>query len=95
MQLSEKAAVALEAVRKNQEIPESHETRLSPSSHPDGNLAIRLDFVEEAQETDQVAERAGTEVFVDSTLAEPLSDAVMDVDETPDGLSFVFRTNPV
>lgn len=93
LQLSDEAALALQAVRRSEEIPESHETRLSPSSHPDGDLAIRLEFVEEAQDSDQIAEQDGTEVFVDSALAEPLADAVMDVEETPDGLSFVFRAH--
>lgn len=39
-----------------------------------------------------MAEQAGTEVYVDSELAEPLSDSVMDVQNTEDGLTFVFRT---
>ena len=94
LQVSDKAAVALEAVRRSEEVPESHGTRLSPARHESGDLAIRLEFVEEAQEGDQVAEQSGTEVFIDSELAEPLSDAVMDVEETGQGLAFVFRTQP-
>lgn len=92
MQLSEQAAMALEAIRRSQGVPESHETRLSPASNPGGELAIELAFVEEAEEGDQVAEHANTEVYVDSELAEPLSDAVMDVENREEGLTFVFRT---
>ncbi len=92
LQLSDQAAVALEAVRHSEGIPESHGTRLSPSRHPGGELAIRLEFVEEAEESDQVARQAGTEVYVDSELTEPLSNALMDVEETGEGLAFVFRT---
>ncbi|MGD2059982.1 MAG: hypothetical protein PVF87_03885 [Acidimicrobiia bacterium] len=91
LQVSQRAAVALEAVRSSEEVPESH-ARLSPSRHPGGDLAIRLEFVAQAEEGDQVAEQAGTEVYVDSDLAEPLSNAVMDVEETGEGLAFVFRT---
>lgn len=92
LQVSERAATALEAIRHSEEVPESHDTRLSPASHPGGELAIRLEFVEETQEGDQVAEQAGTEVYVDSELAEPLSGAVMDVEDTGEGLTFVFRS---
>lgn len=94
LQLSDKAAVALEAVRRSEEIPESHGTRLSPAQQPGGELAIRLDFVEETEDGDLVAEQAGTEVYVDSELAGPLDDALMDVEETGQGLAFVFRTRP-
>lgn len=86
--------MALEAVRHSEDIPESHGTRLSPARHESGDLAIRLEFVEETQEGDQIAEQAGTEVYIDSELAEPLSDALMDVEETGQGLAFVFRTQP-
>lgn len=92
LQLSEQAAVALEAIRRSQGIPESHGTRLSPATNPGGELAIELAFVEEAEEGDQVAEHANTEVYVDPELAEPLSDAVMDVENREEGLTFVFRT---
>lgn len=94
MQVSEQAAMALEAIRRSEEIPESHGTRLSPAGAPGGDMAIRLEFVAETQEGDQVAEQSGTEVYVDSVLAEPLSGAVMDVQDTEEGLAFVFRTLP-
>lgn len=92
LQVSEQAAMALEAIRRSEEVPASHDTRLSPANDPSGDLAIRLEFVEEAQEEDQVAEQAGTEVYVDPQLAEPLSEAVMDVHDTDEGLAFVFRS---
>jgi Fe-S cluster assembly iron-binding protein IscA len=92
LQVSEKAAVALETIRRSEGIPESHGTRLAATRDQSGDLAISLHFVEEAEEGDQVAEQAGTEVYVDSELAEPLSDSVMDVQNTEQGLTFVFRT---
>lgn len=92
LQVSEKAAVALEAIRRNEEIPESHGARLGAARDQSGDLAIRLHFVEEAEEGDQVAEQAGTEVYIDPELAEPLSGTVMDVQNTEEGLTFVFRT---
>ena len=91
LQVSEKAAMALEAIRRSEEVPESHGTRLSPASQPGGDLAIRLEFVEEVPEDDQVAEQGDTEVHVAPALVDPLSEAIMDVEDTEDGLSFVFR----
>ena len=93
LQVSEKAAMALEAIRRSEEIPDSHDTRLSQASHPDGEIAIRLDFVEDVEEGDHLAEQGGTEVYVDPALVEPLSGAVMDVEDTEEGLSFVFRSH--
>lgn len=94
LQVSEKAAVALEAIRRSEGVPESHGTRLSAARQPSGDLAIQLQFVEEAEDGDEIAEQDGTEVFVDSELAEPLSDTVMDVQNTEEGMTFVFRSGP-
>ncbi len=92
LQVSEKAAMALEAIRRSEEIPESHGTRLSQASQPSGDLAIRLEFVEDVSEEDQVAEQGDTEVHVAPALVEPLSEAVMDVEDSDEGLTFVFRS---
>lgn len=91
LQVSEKAAMALEAIRRSEEVPESHGTRLSPATQPGGDLAIRLEFVEEVSDDDRVAEQGDTEVHVAPALVDPLADAIMDVEDTEDGLTFVFR----
>lgn len=92
LQVSEKAAMALEAIRRSEEIPETHGTRLSKASQPSGDLAIRLEFVENVSDEDQVAAQGGTEVHVAPALVEPLAEAVMDVEDTEEGLTFVFRS---
>lgn len=92
LQVSEKAAMALEAIRRSEEIPESHGTRLSEATQPGGDLAIRLEFVEDVPRDDEVAEQGDTEVYVAPALVEPLAEAVMDVEDTEEGLSFVFRS---
>lgn len=91
MKLTENAAAALENIRESQRIPEDHSSRLTADQQPTG-LAVRLEFVEEVEENDQVAEQAGTEIHVDSRLAEPLADTTMDVEDSGEGLTFVFRT---
>lgn len=91
LQVSEKAATALEAIRRSEDIPESHGTRLSPAPQPSGDLAIRLEFVEDIPQDDQIAEQGDTEVFVAPALVEPLAEAIMDVEDTEEGLTFIFR----
>lgn len=95
MQLSENAAMALEAIRENEGIPEDHDTRLAADQQDSGDLAVRLEFVEETQEDDEIAAQAGTEVYLDSKLSQPLSDTTMDVQQTDEGLAFVFRSASV
>ena len=92
LKLSEKAAAALENIRQSQGIPEAHSTRLTADHQSTGDLALRLEFVEQIPEDDQVAERAGTEVYIDPEIAEPLGDTVMDVQDGDQGLAFVFRS---
>lgn len=94
MQLSENAAMALRAIRENEGIPEEHDTRLAADQQDSGDLAVRLEFVEETHEDDGMAEQAGTEVYLDPKLAQPLADTTMDVQQTEEGLAFVFRSAP-
>ena len=92
MELSENAAAALENLRESQGVPEDQGTRLTAERAQEGNLALRLEFVEDIPDTDQVIEQAGTEVHLDAKVAGPLEDAVMDVQDTEEGLAFVFRS---
>jgi Fe-S cluster assembly iron-binding protein IscA len=95
MELSENAAAALENLRESQGVPEDQGTRLTTERAQEGSLALRLEFVEDIPDTDQVIEQAGTEVHLDARVAGPLEDAVMDVQDTEEGLAFVFRSqNP-
>lgn len=91
LQLSDNAAAALESIRQNQEIPEDHGTRLTGEREPTGDLALRLEFVENAPGDHEVTEQAGTEVYVDPAIAEPLAEVVLDVQDSDEGLAFVFR----
>ena len=93
MQLSENAAMALNAIRENEGIPEDHDTRLAADQQESGDLAVRLEFVEEIREDDAMAEQSGTEVYLDSKLVQPLADTTMDVQQTDEGLAFVFRSD--
>ncbi|HJR91506.1 MAG TPA: hypothetical protein VJ938_03620 [Acidimicrobiia bacterium] len=90
LKLSDNAAAALENLRQAEGIPESHDARLTGGAQPSGDIVVRLEFVENRDQEDAVAEQAGTEILVDPELAEPLSDVVLDVEDTGEGLSFIF-----
>jgi Fe-S cluster assembly iron-binding protein IscA len=92
LQLSENAAAALENLRESQGIPEGQETRLTAESSDAGGLALRLEFVEEVPETDEIVEQAGTEIHLDQTVVQPLENTIMDVRDTDEGLAFVFKS---
>jgi len=90
LKLSDNAAAALEELRQAEGIPESHDARLTGGPRPDGDIVVRLEFVESRSDADQVTTQAGTDVLVDPLLAEPLSDVILDVDNTGEAVSFVF-----
>jgi Fe-S cluster assembly iron-binding protein IscA len=91
MELSENAAAALENLRESQGVPDDRGTRITAEQAQEGGLALRLEFVEEIPESDQVIEQAGTEVHLDEKVVGPLENVVMDVRDTDEGLAFVFR----
>lgn len=95
LQLSENAAAALETIRVSEGIPESHDTRLTAERGPNGDLAVRLEFVENALPEDGMAEQSGTQVYVDPVIVDALSESVMDVHDGGEGLAFVFRPQVV
>lgn len=91
LRLSENAAAVLENVRAAEGVPESYGVRLSGGQEPDGSIMISLAFIESPEEADQVTEQSGTDVYVAAEVAEPLSTAVMDVQDGDAGPQLVFR----
>lgn len=92
LQLSDNAAAALESIRESQGIPDEQGTRLTADESPNGGMTLRLEFVEEVPESDELVEQAGTEIHLDQRVVEPLSDTIMDVRSTEGGLAFVFES---
>jgi Fe-S cluster assembly iron-binding protein IscA len=91
LELSPRAAAALENLRETEGIPADHGIRLTGQPQPTGDLAVHLEFVESVPENDQLVEQSGTQVHIDPQIAEPLSDVVMDVQPSEQGAAFVFR----
>lgn len=92
LKLSENAAAALENIRESQGIPEEADTRLTADEGESGGLALKLEFVDEVPETDEVVEQSGTEVHLDQRVVQPLENTVMDVRDGEEGLAFVFKS---
>lgn len=92
MKLSENAAAALENIRQSEGIPADAGTRLTADQEESGGLALRLEFVDEVPETDEVVEQSGTEIHLDSRVVQPLENTMMDVRDSEEGLAFVFRS---
>lgn len=91
VQLTENAAAALENLREAQGIPDGRENRLTAEQGPTGGLALRLEFVEDVSDDHEVVEKAGTEIYLDPVVVTPLENTMMDVEDTEEGLSFIFR----
>lgn len=94
MELTENAAAALENIRESQGVPEESGTRITAEKDASGSLALRLEFVDEVSADDRLVEQAGTEVYLDPVVVEPLENTIMDVQDQGDGLAFVFRGQP-
>lgn len=92
LKLSENAAAALENIRESQGIPEEAGTRLTAEEAESGGLALKLEFVDEVPETDEIVEQAGTEIHLDPKVVQPLENTVMDVRDSEEGLAFVFKS---
>lgn len=78
LQLTRTAAMALDEVRRQQQIPADYGVRLSGSPTPEGELGLQITFAEAPADTDEVDEQFGTKVFVAQEVVEPLSDVVLD-----------------
>jgi Fe-S cluster assembly iron-binding protein IscA len=91
LQVSPNAVSLLEEARDAQDIPESFGIRVFGESDPTGQVAISVGFTEEPQDGDEVTEQSGTEIYVSPELAEPLSDSVLDLEDTPEGARLVIK----
>ncbi len=92
LQLSDNAAAALENIRESQGIPDEQGTRLTADEGPDGTMSLRLEFVEDVPEGDEIVEQSGTEIHLDPRVVQPLADTIMDVRDSEGGLTFVFES---
>ena len=85
LQVSDSAVAVLEEARTAQDLPDTLGIRISGQATQAGEIEVLLGFSEEPSENDEVTEQAGTRIFVAQEIAEPLSDAMLDIEDTPSG----------
>lgn len=83
LQCTQAAATTLREVRQTQGLPESYGIRVFGASGPEGEVGLGIGFAEQPAEGDQVAESAGTKLFVAPEVADDLSEMALDVVPTP------------
>lgn len=91
LELTSSAAATLAGARSQIGLPDHFGVRIFRGATPDARSAFELDFVEEPQEGDQVGEMQDTRFFVAPEVAEPLTGAVLDTEETEQGRQLVLR----
>ncbi|MGZ4113885.1 MAG: hypothetical protein ACXVQT_02260 [Actinomycetota bacterium] len=91
VQVSDTAATAFRAFLANEEGATVIRLELAPMPGDDTMAAIRFAAVEAPAEGDIQADAPGVEIFISPELNEPLSDAVIDAQATPDGTELVIR----
>lgn len=90
LQVTDSALEILKEAREEGEAPEEAGVRLRSVLTEQGDT-IRVDFVDEPQQGDQVIEEPGLRVFVSGDLVEPLNDRTLDATETPAGRRLAIR----
>jgi Fe-S cluster assembly iron-binding protein IscA len=91
LQVTDTAAAVLREAREAQDLPDSFGVRISGQPTPTGEMTVALAFSEGPGDNDQVTEQEGTQVFVAPEVAEPLSEAVIDVEDTAEGPQLSIR----
>jgi Fe-S cluster assembly iron-binding protein IscA len=89
--VSNTAATAFRAFLANEEGATVIRLELAPMPGDETMAAIRFAAVEAPAEGDIQADAPGVEIFISPELNEPLSDAVIDAQTTPDGTELVIR----
>jgi Fe-S cluster assembly iron-binding protein IscA len=92
LQLTPNAASVLRDVRAQQHVPDHFGIRVSRNTS-DSSAGIRLNFVEEPVEGDQVSAGVDPQLFVAPEVAEPLADLALDVNmqSSASGLGLTLR----
>ena len=92
LQVSDSAAAVLREARDAQEVPDTFGVRISGQPTADGEMTVALAFAEEPSGNDEVTQEGDPQIFVAPEVAEPLAEAVLDVESTPDGPQLAIRS---
>lgn len=91
LKLSDSASELLTDIRKEKDIPDHFGVRIPGEPTNEGGVQVEIGFVEEPVSEDQVADKEDTKLFVAPEVAKPLSDAVLDTEESPQGKRLVSK----
>jgi Fe-S cluster assembly iron-binding protein IscA len=81
--LTPTAALTLDELRRQQDLPAGYGVRVWARSEPDGDVTLQLTFAETPADDDIITEHHGTLVFIAQDVAEPLSDITLDATSPP------------
>ncbi len=94
LQVTSAAMSTFEQAKGAQDLPADAGVRIFAQRDEQGEIGIALAFAEEPQDGDQVTETDGTAVYVAPELADPLSDSVLDVQDSDEGAQIVLTDQP-
>ncbi len=94
LQVTSAAMSTFEQARGAQDLPEGAGVRIFAQRDEQGEVGIALAFAEAPEDGDQVTQTDGTAVFVAPELAEPLSDSLLDVEDSDEGTHIVLTDQP-
>jgi Fe-S cluster assembly iron-binding protein IscA len=92
LQVSDTAAIAFREFLDRDDVPGTA-IRLEPAAGPseDSSAEIRMSAVDAPTKGDVRAAATGVDIFVAPELSEPLDDAILDAEVTPQGAQLVLR----
>ncbi|HEX2141077.1 MAG TPA: hypothetical protein VHK28_02215 [Candidatus Limnocylindria bacterium] len=89
--MTDRAVHLLRTLRQEAELPDSTGVRVYSESDESGQKMLSIGFTPDPAPSDEIAERDGLRLFVASDVANPLSEAVMDVVGENGESQLVFR----
>jgi len=91
LQMTDRAADLLRNLRTEAKLPDGAGIRVFSEAAESGQPTLSLGFTPAPAPGDQIAEHQGVKLFVAQELAEPLSEAVMDVTAENGESQIIFR----
>ena len=91
LEMTSRAATLLSDLRRESEIPNEAGVRVYSDKNDEGQPTVAIAFAADPMPGDEIAETGGIRLFVSPEVAEPLSEAVIDVTGDDGASQLVFR----
>jgi len=91
LEMTPRAATLLSDLRRESEIPNEAGVRVYSEKNEEGQPTVAIAFAADPMPGDEIAETDGIRLFVSREVAEPLSEAVIDVTGDDGASQLVFR----